>query len=221
MCRLFTGRKLSLTMMVIMLSACGESAQLPISAGIGPHPQLLAPHSTWIPTVNIAQAVGWPVNTKPISASGMTVNTFASHLDHPRWLYVLPNGDVLVAETNAPDRPDEGWGTKGWLIKQELNKAGAGMPSANRITLLRDSDGNGVAETRSIFLEGLNSPFGMALVGNDFYVANTDALMKFHYKHGESKITQAGVKVLDLPAGAINPTGLKTCWLVAMEQGSM
>ena len=115
---------LLLTTTVIMLSACGESAQLPISAGIGPHPQLPPPHSTWIPTFNIAEAVGWPTNTKPIPAAGMTVNAFADNLDHPRWLYVLPNGDVLVAETNAPERPGEGWGTKGWLIKQALNKAG-------------------------------------------------------------------------------------------------
>ena len=199
-----TRSDLLLTTMVIMLSACGESAQLPISAGIGPHPQLPPPHPTWIPTFNIAEAVGWPTNTKSIPAAGMTVNAFADNLDHPRWLYVLPNGDVLVAETNAPERPGEGWGTKGWLIKQALNKAGAGMPSANRISLLRDTDGNGVAETRSTFLEGLNSPFGMALVGNDFYVANTDALMKFHYNDGETQITQSGVKVLDLPAGPIN-----------------
>lgn len=199
-----TRRALSYTMMVIMLTACGESAQLPISAGTGLNPQLPPPHPTWIPTFNIAQAVGWPTNTKPIPASGMTVNAFAENLDHPRWLYVLPNGDVLVAETNAPERPKDGWGAKGWLMKRALVKAGAGMPSANRISLLRDSDGDGVAETRTVFIDGLNSPFGMALVGNDFYVANTDALMKFHYNDGETQITQLGVKVIDLPAGPIN-----------------
>jgi hypothetical protein len=204
--------------LAITLSACGESAQLPISAGIGPHPQLPKPNPTVIPTVNIAQAVGWPADTKPIPASGMTVNAFAEKLDHPRWLYVLPNGDVLVAETNAPQRPDDGWGIKGWLMQRVMSKAGAGTPSANRITLLRDGDGDGVAETRSIFLEGLNSPFGMALIGDDFYVANTDALMKFHYKYGETYIAKPGIKVLDLPAGPINHHWTKN--LLASRDGT-
>lgn len=201
---LYSRPALLFTMMAIVLSACGESAQLPISAGVGPNPQLPSPNPTLIPTVNIAQAVGWPANTKPVPAPGMTINAFAENLDHPRWLYVLSNGDVLVAETNAPQPSDEGWGIKSWLMKQAMNKAGAGMPSANRITLLRDADGDGLAETRSVFIEGLNSPFGMALVGNDFYVANTDALLKFHYTDGETQIAQPGTKVLDLPAGPIN-----------------
>ncbi|OAH96981.1 sorbosone dehydrogenase [Methylomonas methanica] len=209
---------LSFTTLVIVLSACGESAQLPISAGTGLNPQLPPPHPTWIPTVNIAKAVGWPANTKPIPASGLTVNAFAGNLDHPRWLYVLPNGDVLVAETNAPQRPDDGWGIKGWLMKQVLNNAGAGTPSANRISLLRDVDGDGVAETRSVFLEGLNSPFGMALIGNDFYVANTNALMKFRYTDGETHIAEAGIKVLGLPAGPINHHWTKN--LLASRDGT-
>lgn len=204
--------------MAIVLSACGESAQLPISVGMGVNPTLPPPHPTWIPTINIAQAVGWPSNTKPIPAAGMTVNAFADNLVHPRWLYVLPNGDVLVAETNAPQRPDDGRGIKGWLMKQALNKAGAGTPSANRITLLRDGDGDGVAETRTVFIEGLNSPFGMALVGDDFYVANSDALVKFHYTDGETSITQPGIKVLDLPAGAINHHWTKN--LLASQDGT-
>lgn len=190
------------TLIATVLSACGETAQLPISAGIGPDPQLPPPNPTLIPTVNIAKAVGWPENASPVPAPGLTVNAFAANLDHPRWLYVLPNGDVLVAETNGPDRPVDG--IKSWLVKLAMNKAGAGRPSANRITLLRDEDGDGVAETRTVFLEGLNLPFGMALIGNDFYVANTDALMRFHYKGGETRITQKGVKVLDLPGGSLN-----------------
>ena len=209
---------LSITAMALMLSACGESAQLPISAGIGLNPQLPPPNPTWIPTINIAQVVGWPANTKPIPASGMRVNAFAGNLDHPRWLYVLPNGDVLVAETNAPQRPDDGAGIKGWLMKWAMNKAGAGMPSANRITLLRDSDGDGVAETRTVFIEGLNSPFGMALVGDNFYVANTDALIKFHYNDGETHIAEPGIKVLDLPAGPINHHWTKN--LLASRDGT-
>jgi glucose/arabinose dehydrogenase len=137
-------------------------AQLPISAGVGSHPQLPPPNHTLIPTVNIAQAVGWPENGKPVAAPGMAVNAFAVGLNHPRWLYVLPNGDVLVAETNAPPKPEDGKGIKGWFMKRVMNQAGAGVPSANRITLLRDADGDGVAETRTVFIDGLNSPFGMA-----------------------------------------------------------
>ncbi len=206
------------TLIAAALTACGEMAQLPISAGVGPHPQLPPPNPTLIPTVNIAEAVGWPENEKPVAAPGMAVNAFAAGLDHPRWLYVLPNGDVLVAETNAPPKPEDGKGIKGWLIKQILSKAGSGVPSANRITLLRDADGDGVAEKRSVFIEGLNSPFGMALVGNDFYVANSDALVRFPYTEGETRITQPGTKVLDLPAGAINHHWTKN--LLASQDGA-
>jgi glucose/arabinose dehydrogenase len=197
-------KALGLTAIAIALMACGEVSQLPISAGVGTHPQLPSPNPTLIPTVNIAQAVGWPANAKPSAAKGLTVNAFAAGLDHPRWLVVLPNGEVLVAETNAPAKPDDGQGIKGWIMQWAMNKAGAGVPSANRITLLRDADHDGVAETRTVFIAGLNSPFGMALVGNDFYVANADALLKFPYKPGETHITQAGTKVLDLPGGPIN-----------------
>ena len=160
-----------------------------------PKPQL-------IPTFQIAPAKGWPVGTTPVVASGFAVNALATGLDHPRWLYVLPNGDVLVAETNGPERPDDRKGIKGWFMKKMSAKAGGAVPSANRITLLRDADGDGVAETRSVFLQGLTSPFGMALVGNDFFVADTDALLRYPYAEG--KIAGAAVKVADLPAGTIN-----------------
>lgn len=189
---------------VAVLTACGEEALLPITAGIGPHPQLPPPNPTLIPTLNIAPAKGWSANRKPVVATGMTVNAFATGLNHPRWLYVLPNGDVLVAETNAPPRPDDKQGITGWIMKQVMNEAGAGVSSANRITLLRDADGDGVAEMRTVFIDGLNSPFGMALIGNDFYVANTNELIRFPYTQGETGITQSGVKILDLPAGSIN-----------------
>ncbi len=204
--------------MAIALAACGEVAQLPLSAGVGSHPQLPPPHPTLVPTVNIAPAVGWPANGKPIAASRMAVNAFASGLDHPRWLYVLPNGDVLVAETNAPQRPEESKGIKGWFMEQVMDRAGAGMASANRITLLRDNNGDGVAETRTVFLKGLNSSFGMALIGNDFYVANTNALMKFPYQSGATQILQPGIKILDLPAGSINHHWTKN--ILASRDGS-
>jgi len=186
------------------LSACGVSAKLPFSAGVGAEPTLPPPEKTVIPTVNIAPAQGWPTGDKPVPAAGMTVTAYANGLDHPRWLYVLPNGDVLVAETNAPPKPEDHKGIKGWIMKKVQSKAGAGVPSANRITLLRDADGDGVAETRSVFLDQLNSPFGMVLVGNDLYVANTDAIVKFTYSPGDTHIRAAGVKVVDLPAGPIN-----------------
>src|SRR6266849_11194743 len=187
-----------------LLSACGDEASLPVSAGIGPHPELPPPHQTLLPTVNIAPAKGWPAGAAPTAAPGLRVAAFADALDHPRWLLVLPNGDVLVAETNAPTRPEDAAGIKGWVSKLVMRRAGAGVPSANRITLLRDADGDGVAETRSVFLEGLNSPFGMALVGEDFYVANSDAIMKLPYHEGDTRITAPGVKLADLPAGTIN-----------------
>ena len=170
----------------------------------GPSPTLPAPQKSWIPTVNVATATGWKDGAKPVAANGMAVNAFATGLDHPRSLYVLPNGDVLVAETNAPPKPDDGKGIKAWATKLVMGRAGANTPSANRILLLRDTDGDGTAETRTVFLEGLNSPFGMVLVGNDFYVADSDAILKFPYHDGDTKIAAAGVKLTDLPAGTIN-----------------
>ena len=140
----------------------------------------------------------------PRAAPGMTVNAFATGLDHPRWLYVLPNGDVLVAETNSPPKPDDGKGIKGAAQKVIQGYAGAEVPTANRITLLRDTKGTGVADVRSTFLSNLNSPFGMALVGNTLYVADTDAIRAFSYKTGETRIADVGRKVTDLPAGTIN-----------------
>ena len=190
--------------LMLNLAGCGDVATLPESASIGSRPTLPPPHTTLIPTVNIAPATGWPAGATPVAVAGLAVSAYATGLDHPRWLYVLPNGDVLVAETNAPPRPDNAGGIKGWLTKLVTKRAGAGVASANRITLLRDANGDGIAETRTVFLSGLNSPFGMALIGSDLYVANTDAIMRFPYKTGDTRITAHGVKVVDLPAGTIN-----------------
>lgn len=203
---------------VVTLVGCGETATLPVTAGIGPHPTLPPPHPTLIPTVNIAPAKGWPAGAKPTAAAGLSVGAYANGLEHPRWLYVLPNGDVLVAETNAPPKPEDGKGLRGWVMKQVMKRAGAGVPSPNRIILLRDTDGDGVAETRTVFLKGLNSPFGMTLVGHDLYVANTDAVLRFPYKDGETQITSPGVKVVDLPAGPINHHWTKN--IIASRDGS-
>ena len=197
-------KSLLLGAVVLALAGCSEQASIPIRQGMGPRPTLPPPDPRLIPTVNVAKATGWPAGTQPHAAAGLAVTALASGLDHPRWLYVLPNGDVLVAETNAPPKPEDGKGIKGWFMQRAMKKAGAGVPSANRITLLRDADGDGKAETRSAFLSGINSPFGMALVGNDLYVAASDALLRFPYRDGDTVITALAQKVIDLPAGALN-----------------
>jgi glucose/arabinose dehydrogenase len=195
---------LLLPLIMLGIAGCGEHATLPVSAGMGPNPKLPPPKSTLIPTVNVAKVVGWPAGVTPTPAAGLKVTQFADGLDHPRWLLVLPNGDVLVAETDAPPKPEDSKGIKGWVMKLLMKEAGTGTPSANRITLLRDKDGDGVADDRSVLLENLYSPFGMTLVGSDLYVADSDALMRFPYHQGDTKITAPGVKVVDLPAGPIN-----------------
>ncbi|HUU67178.1 MAG TPA: sorbosone dehydrogenase family protein [Methyloceanibacter sp.] len=204
-------------LIALCLAGCGEEATLPVAAGTGPNPELPAPVQTVLPTVVLARAEGWPRGAKPKPASGLAVGAFASGLDHPRWLYVLPNGDVLVAETNAPSQPEVERGIMGWLMKMGMKYAGAGVPSANRITLLRDANGDGVAETRSVFLSGLNSPLGMALIGSDLYVANTDAVLRFAYTDGATEITGPGEKIADLPAGPFNLHWVKN--IVASPDG--
>jgi len=184
------------------LAGCGDKSTLPAGAGVGPAPQLPAPKTSLIPTVDIAPAKGWPEGGKPRAAQGLEVSALASGLDHPRWLYVLPNGDVLVAESNKPQTPEtEQKGIKGWVMGKVIAKAGAGVPSADRITLLRDADGDGVAETRTVFLQGLHSPFGMALVGGQLYVANADGIVRFPYQEGATAITAAPQQLAPLPAG--------------------
>lgn len=207
-----------LIMLAGTLAACGETSTLQVSDGTGPTPKLPEPNKTLIPTVNIAPAIGWPDGMKPTAAAGTQVTAFAEGLDHPRWLYVLPNGDVLVAETNAPPKPDDSRGVRGWVMEKVMGRAGAGVPSPNRITLLRDADHDGVAETRTVFLEHLNSPFGMALVGNDLYVADSDKLLRFAYQPGETAIKSAGTTVIDLPGGPLNHHWTKN--VVASQDGS-
>ncbi len=204
--------------LLLMLAGCGDVAELPVSAGSGPQPQLPPPRSTLLPTMHIAPAKGWPEGGAPVPATGTLVTAFARDLDHPRWLLVLPNGDVLVAETNAPERPDDRKGIKGWVTKMVMKRAGAGVPSANRITLLRDTDGDGTADVRSVLLQGLNSPFGMALIKDQLYVANTDALIRFPYQTGTQEITEPGKMVTDLPGGTLNHHWTKN--VIASPDGS-
>ena len=187
---------------VLVLAACaGPAAGPPPAASYGPQPQLPEPRKSFLlPTIRIAPAEGWAEGRAPTPAPGLAVKAFADGLDHPRWLYVLPNGDVLVAETNAPPKKGKG-GLREWVMGMVMKKAGAGVPSANRITLLRDADGDGAAETRSVFLQGLSSPFGMTLVGDQLYVANADSLVRFPYAEGQLAISAAPTKLATLPAG--------------------
>jgi len=185
---------------------------------VGPNPVIKPVDRHLIPTVQVAVAKGWSAGAKPVGAKGVVVTPFATGLNHPRWLYVLPNGDVLVAETNAPPKPDDAKGITGAVMKAVMKKAGAGAATANRIVLLRDADGDGIAETKTVFIDALNSPFGMVLVGNDLYVADSDAILKFQYKTGDTSIASPGVKVTDLPAGAINHHWTKN--IIATPDGS-
>lgn len=210
----------------VLLAACASGGPTtktaPVaspSTSVGARPEMPAPEGKkLIPTVKVAEATGWPAGRMPLPADSLAVNALASGLDHPRWLYVLPNGDVLVAETNGPKRPKDEEGIKAKVMKKMRSKAGAGTPSANRITLLRDGDGDGVAETRSVLIENLHSPFGMALIGNELFVANTDGIVKFPYRSGETRITAQAVPVTDLPGGERNHHWTKN--IIASRDGT-
>ena len=196
-----------------------ETAKLSVSDGEGPHPTLPPPVKSLIPTIHVAAAKGWGPDEMPTPTAGLAVNAFARDLSHPRWLYVLPNGDVLVAETDTPAKPEDARGIGGKIHKAVQKHAGSGArPSANRITLLRDTDGDGNADVHTVFVSGLNSPFGMALVGTSFYVANTDAVLRFPYVPGETQITAPGVKLVDLPGGPLNHHWTKS--LIANAAGT-
>ncbi|WP_232540163.1 PQQ-dependent sugar dehydrogenase [Azohydromonas aeria] len=201
-----------------VLAACGSDTPRLVAADMtGPDPTLPPPRKTLIPTVDIAPAVGWPSGAAPTPAPGLQVKAFATGLEHPRWLHVLPNGDVLVAETNAPPKSEGNKGFRGWVMKKVMDKAGAGVPSPNRISLLRDADGDGVAETKTVFAQGLNSPFGMALVGNELYVANTDAVVRLPYRPGDTQAAGAPQTLTDLPGGPLNHHWTKS--LIASPDG--
>jgi glucose/arabinose dehydrogenase len=190
--------------MTLPLAACAIGPSSSSDMGFGASPAIPAPESTLVPMVNIAPVQARPAGFLPTAPTGFAVTKFADALAHPRWLYTLPNGDILVAESDAPEEHDGGSGIFGWIRRQVMKRAGAGVTSPDRIVLLRDENGLGVAQMQTVFLTGLHSPFGMALIGNKLYVADTDALLRFDYVTGASRLTGAGVKVADLPAGAIN-----------------
>jgi glucose/arabinose dehydrogenase len=212
-------RQTALTAGLFVAMGCGGVSRYPITAGVGADPVLPNPEKSLIPLVNVVKASSWKGNAAPtVGAGDLTVHAFARCLDHPRWLYVLPNGDVLAAETNAPKRPEDGRGIKGFFFKVFQERAGGGVPSANRITLLRDTDGDGVADVRSVFIAKLNAPFGMALVSNDFYVANSDAVVRFAYTPGATTLARRGTRLTALPGGDLNHHWTKS--LIASRDGT-
>jgi glucose/arabinose dehydrogenase len=204
-------KRISIILLVLVLIVLGvlwysvhaQRARLDISASQGTQPTIGAPNKGLIPLVHTAKPVGWKAGEMPTPAAGLKVQPFATGLDHPRWMLPLANGDVLVAETNAPSKPGE-TGFKAFIEGLVMRGAGASTPSPNRITLLRDADGDGIAESRTTLISGLNSPFGMQLVGDTLYIANADAVVKVPFKVGQTKIDAKPVRVLDLPGGPIN-----------------
>jgi glucose/arabinose dehydrogenase len=201
----------------VALTGCMETSRIGIMAGTGSQPKLPAPVQTFIPTVKVPQAVGWKSSETPIAIEGTQVKAFAENLQHPRWLYQLPNGDVLVAETNFKKEGGKK-SIKGWFMKHFLKKVGATAPSAERISLLRDADGDGLAEFKSTFIANLHSPFGMALIGDTFYVANADSIVTFPYQTGVTSITEPPKKLVDLPGLPLNHHWTKN--ILANEDGS-
>jgi glucose/arabinose dehydrogenase len=207
----------SLIVFTSLANAADVTTQMTPDQGYGANPTLPAPEKSLIPTIHVAKARPWKLDEAPTPAKGLAVSRFACDLDHPRWVYVLPNGDVLVAETNAPERPDDGKGIRAYFQDKAMKKAGSKTASANRITLLRDANSDGQPEVKATFIEGLNSPFGMALIGKRFYVANTDAVLRFNYEPGATEIKDKGTKLADLPAGPINHHWTKN--LIASPKG--
>jgi glucose/arabinose dehydrogenase len=211
-------QRTGLVLAVILVAGCGDSAQLTLPETSGVEPEIPEPDPSLLPIINIAPVRGWSDGATPSPADGLTVTAFAQELEHPRWLYVLPNGDVLVAETAAPERPDDGGGISGWIMGIAMKRAGSAVPSPNRITLLRDENRDGEVDLRTVFIDGLNSPFGMALVGDIFYVANTDALVRYPYRRDATTIEARGEKVADLPGGTLNHHWTKN--VIASPDGS-
>lgn len=180
-------------------AAWPDDARLSVEAVSGTAPKITDPRPQYFPTINVAKRIGWADGAAPVAAKGLAVGAFARGLNHPRWMYPLPNGDVLVAETNSPPRKSNG--ITGLVMGYLLNRGGAGVASANRITLLRDANGDGVAESRSVLIGGLNSPLGMALVGDTLYIANTDALVRVPFTIGQTVITAKPQVVVRYPGG--------------------
>lgn len=200
---------LTIVICTTILMACEVPSELPFEAGVGLNPQIPPPITTLIPAIKVAQAIGWSDKEKPSAPAGFQVTALARNLEHPRWIYCMPNGDILVAESNKPPKPagsgDIGQGLIDWIHEKArsilMRRGGANTPSANRIILLRGIGSDGTAQQRTVFMKDLMSPFGMALVDNEFYVANADAIIKVPYTDGQTELNAEPIKVTDLPAG--------------------
>lgn len=211
---------LLLSVATLGLAACNDKSADP-STQIGANPTLPDQQQYLFPPMNLASVVGWKKDETPRVPDGLQIKALATGLHHPRSLYTLPNGDILVVESVAPPAPpirrpkDFVMG----LIESLATSGGGESKPSNRITLLRDADGDGVPEVQDVFLDHLNSPFGVVLVGSDLYVANTDAIVRFPYKDGETKITAAGTTLTELPGGPIDHHWTKS--LTANADGSL
>jgi glucose/arabinose dehydrogenase len=203
-------RILASALVVVLLAGLGTvlvvmfGRESPSTAGnqVGADPALPLPDRSLIPTVNFSRPAPWPAGKTPVAPAGFTVTRYASGLDHPRWLYVLPNGDVLVAEASTV--PREARSIRETVQFWLLRRSGAIQPSANRITLLRDSRRSGEVDGRFTFATGINQPFGMLLLNGQVYIAGTDGVWRFPYRDGDTRLAGEGQKILDLPAGGYN-----------------
>ena len=204
---------------ILAMAAHGADSFDPMSQ-VGPNPVLPEPQQYLFPPMHLAKVVGWKQGEAPTVAPGLKIEALARNLQHPRSIYVLPNGDILVVESKSPNvqpiqRPKD---IVMGLVKSWVTSGGK-TGESNRITLLRDENGDGKPKTRSVFLDHLASPFGVALVGSDLYVANTDAIVRYPYNSGDTKITASGTTLTPLPGGPIDHHWTKS--LVANADGSL
>jgi glucose/arabinose dehydrogenase len=197
------------------VAGCGSQGGDP-ARQYGPDPYLPKPHEYLLPPMSVPKAIGWKAGEMPTVSAGLKVEALATELEHPRTLYTLPNGDILVVESNSPGT--EAYRPKDLIAGKVKARAGAAAKGGNRITLLRDADSSGMPATRTVFIDHLHSPYGIVLVGDTLYVADTDAILAFHYEPGETRITSPGVKLADLPAGPIDHHWTKS--MAASADGS-
>jgi len=207
-----TGSALAL---LLAVAACNQKIASP-STQYGANPVLPNPHQYLLPPMQVPPGIGWKQGAAPIVPAGLKIKAFASGFEHPRMVYTLPNGDVLVVETNGPAAPI--YRPKDYIAGEVKAMSGSARPGGNRITLLRDTTGDGLPNVRTVFIDHLNSPFGVVLVGNEIYVADTDAILRYSYVPGETRIASSGVKLTDLPAGPIDHHWTKS--LTASPDGS-
>lgn len=220
-----TGFKRAATLLacasLLTLAGCGGEDNFDVSSQIGPNPKLPEPQQYLFPPMNLAPIVGWKDGEKPLVPQGLQVTALATGLQHPRSVYTLPNGDVLIVESKKPPgepvkRPKDL--VMGW-VESFVTSGGASSEPSNRITLVRDTNHDGKPELRTTFLDHLNSPFGVALVGSDLYVAATDAILHYTYHTGDTKLTAPGEVLTPLPGGPIDHHWTKS--LVASRDGSL